>query len=303
MFDAGLKRALCEMLRRERRGAGHEAPLMANRLLGTVVLASLLGAPALAQTPPQQPASALPSAAQPSPSASAPQPGATATPVVAPIRTLQYTMMLIVGQTRENRNSGIGTGDSASGGSRSIASGGFEAKGTISVDVITTMQDGGLLVDATENATGRMFPKVRVSVFNDGRLTYDPKQQSNLSEEELSLLRWLARGFYSVDRATDPGTTWNVDASNGGVRSSEHYRVVSNTDGKVNLDYKMESTASGANGYTMTRLGNVLYDTRLTVPVQVNYRGETRVDRQGGADTTTSAVALNLTADSFAHKS
>ena len=83
------------------------------------------------------------------------------------------------------------------------------------------------------------------------------------------------------------------------MKSSEHYRVISNTDGKVNLDYTFESIASG---YAVTRLGNVVYDTRLTVPVQVNYRGELRTDRLGAADSTTSSVALSLTADSFARK-
>jgi hypothetical protein len=268
---------------------------MANRLLGTVVLTALLGSPALAQTSSPQPASST--TATPAPQS--PAPGATQAPIVAPIRTLQYTLSMIVGPTREGRNGAIGSaigGDPAGG--RSVGTG-YEAKGTISVDVLATTQDGGLLVDVSENASGRTFPKTRVSVFNDGRLTYDARQQPNVSDEELSLLRWLARGFYSADRATDPGTSWNVDANNSGVKSSEHYRVISNTDGKVNLDYKFESMA---NGYTVTRLGNVLYDTRLTVPVQVNYRGEMRTDRLGTADSTTSSVALNLTADSFARK-
>jgi hypothetical protein len=267
---------------------------MANRLLGTVMLAALLGAPALAQTPSQTPAPQ----ATPSPT---PSPAATLAPITAPIRTLQYSLSMIVGPMRESRSGGLGSSTSPDPSSvRTVAASGYEAKGSVFVDVLATTQDGGLLVDVSEIATGRSFPKARVSVSNDGRLGYDVKQQPNVSDEELALLRWLARGFYSADRATDPGTSWNVDANSGGVRSSERYRVLSNSDGKVNLDYKFESMASG---YSVTRLGNVVYDTRLTVPVQVNYRGEMRTDRLGAADTTSTSVALSLTADSFNRRS
>ncbi|HYZ16028.1 MAG TPA: hypothetical protein VE591_06485 [Candidatus Acidoferrum sp.] len=270
---------------------------MANRLLGTVMLAASLGAPALAQTPSQ------PASPQSSPIVQSPVPGAisTAPPVLTPIRTLQYSLAMIVGPARESRtNGGLGSATSPDPWTgRSVGASGYEAKGSVFVDVLATTQDGGLLVDVSETATGRAFPKARISVSSDGRLSYDAKEQPNVSDEELSLLRWLARGFYSADRATDPGTSWNVDANNGGVRSSERYRVISNSGGKVNLDYKFESMA---NGYTVTRLGNVLYDTRLTVPVQVNYRGEMRTDRLGAADTTSSSVALSLTADSFNRK-
>ncbi|HTJ27234.1 MAG TPA: hypothetical protein VMA36_13825 [Candidatus Limnocylindria bacterium] len=249
---------------------------MASRLLGSVVLAALLGAPALAQS--QQPSAA------PTPAATPTAPSAV--PSAAPIRTLQYTVAVTVSQTRESAGNGNG---------RTLTAGGYEAKGTISVDVLAATLDGGLLVDTTENAAGRMEPKTIVSIGGDGRLSYDAKQQAPLSDEQTALLRWLARTFYA-DRSTDPGTAWSVDLNSGPNKGVERYRVISNADGKVDLEYRLEANGSTPSTYTLTRSGTIVYDTKLTVPVQVSYRGDQH-DR-GGATTTTS-VAINLTADSF----
>jgi hypothetical protein len=265
------------MTRREAAAAGHEAVPMASRLLGSVVLAALLGAPALAQS---QSPSAAPIAV---PSPTAP----SAVPSTAPIRTLQYTVAVTVSQTRETSGSSSG---------RTLTSGGYEAKGTISVDVLAATLDGGLLVDTTENAAGRVQGKTIVSIGGDGRLSYDAKQQAPLTDEQTALLRWLSRTFYA-DRSTDPGTAWSVDLTAGATKGVERYRVISNDDGKVALEYRLEANGSTPSTYTVMRSGNIVYDTKLTVPVQVSYRGDQR-DR-GGAMTTTS-VAINLTADSFA---
>jgi hypothetical protein len=241
---------------------------MASRLLSSVVLAVSLCAPALAQT--QQPTAA------PTTAPLVPTPAASS----LPIRTLQYAVAVTVSQTRES--------------GRSVTAGGYEAKGTISVDVLAATLDGGLLVDTTENATGRTVPKTIVAIGGDGRLSYDAKQQAPLSDEESALLRWLARTFYA-DRSTDPGTAWSVDLNVGATRSVERYRVLSNSDGKVDLDYRLETNGTTPSSSTLTRSGTILYDTKLTVPVQVSYRDQ---HDRGGATTTTS-VAINLTADSF----
>jgi hypothetical protein len=193
-----------------------------------------------------------------------------------------------VSQTRETPGAGSG---------RTVTVGGYEAKGTISVDVLAATLDGGLLVGTAENTTGRVIPKMIVSIGGDGRLSYDPKLQPTLSDEEAALLHWLARTFYA-DRGTDPGTTWVVDLSTGQAKSVERYRVISNTDGKVNLEYRLDANGNTPATYTLTRFGNVVYDTKLTVPVQASYRGDQR-DRANAALTTTTAVAINLTADSF----
>jgi hypothetical protein len=284
MTKITLPRARDEATRREAPGAVHEALPMASRLLGSVVLAALLGAPALAQSQPPSTAPSTAPSVTPSPPATVP----SALPSTAPIRTLQYTVAVTVSQTRETPGAGNG---------RTVTVGGYEAKGTISVDVLAATLDGGLLVGTTENATGRVVPKMIVTIGGDGRLSYDPKLQPALSDEEVALLHWLARTFYA-DRGTDPGTTWVVDLSTGQAKSVERYRVISNTDGKVNLEYRMDANGNTPTTYTLTRFGNVVYDTKLTVPLQASYRGDQR-DRANAALTTTTAVAINLTADSF----
>ncbi len=214
-----------------------------------------------------------------------------------PLRTLNYDLQMSIGVVRSVQRDAIGTAGSTHGD----FAGGSESKGNITVDVIAVTADGGLVADVREIATNRSRPSVRVAITAAGALSYDPKQSDNVTEEEDTLLRWLARGFVTAaDRSA--GTTWTIDNSTRGTQAAEHYRVVSAEGPVLHLDYKAESKSSGLGGGDMTRAGTLVYDTKLTVPKSASYKDIAHRQQLGSYDTTEMGVQLKLTSDSLAKK-
>ena len=173
------------------------------------------------------------------------------------------------------------------------------AKGSIRVAVLGATDDAGLIVEVSETALQRSRPSVRVAVATDGAMSYDPKDAQNLTEEEVAVMRWLARGFYG-DRPTEPGTSWTVDQSVNGRTDIERYRVVAKDAQRVTLDYALEEQVSGMTGYNALREGSLLYDTAMIVPVKATFQSQARRQIGPAYDTTRTSVTVTLTADSFA---
>jgi hypothetical protein len=233
-----------------------------------------------------------------------------------PVRTLSFTVDVHVSELRatpgegiQGARPGVGVKGRIVGGSSGGATGNGErtlgatlkATGSIDVDVISITDDAGLVVDVSENALERMRPKVRIVVGPDGAVAYDPRNAPNLTEEEIAVVRWLARGFYG-DRPTAPGTTWTVDQSANGRVDVEHYRVVARDAHGVTLDYSLEEKVPGAAGYAATREGSLVYDPSLIVPVKATFQSASRRQVGGAYATTRTSVSLTLTADSFAKR-
>jgi hypothetical protein len=248
--------------------------------------------------------------------AAAPAP-ARAGDLLKPVRTLVYEVALTVGIVhrtpraapstlvtrgigRASRAQGIVQG--ASGGpTENVSRAGVETRGTIAVDVIAATGDGGLVADISETAPGRTHAKVRLAVSHDGSVVADPKFVNDVTEEEVSLARWLARGFYS-DHPREAGTLWTVDQSGNGVVAAEHYRVLSAANQRVTLAYALEQSDSAAS-FALTRQGSLVYDTGFIVPISATYEAQARRQLFEAVDETHTSVVLKLTADSFAKKS
>jgi hypothetical protein len=173
-----------------------------------------------------------------------------------------------------------------------------DVRGSISVAVLSATDDAGLIVEVAENADQRTRPKVKIALGPDGSLFYDPTNAANLTEEEVALVRWLARGFYG-DHPREPGTVWTVDQSTNGHVDVEHYRVLSRDRDRVTLNYALEEKAGGVTGYDATREGSLVYDTALVVPVKVTFQSSSRRQIGPTMNTTRSTITLTLTADSF----
>jgi hypothetical protein len=181
------------------------------------------------------------------------------------------------------------------------ATGALAAKGSIGVDVVGVMDDARLVIDVAETAVKRMRPKVRIEVAPDGVVFYDPKNAENLTDEELALVRWLARGFYG-DHPTEPGTAWTVDQSSNGYSDVEHYRVVARNAHHVTLEYTQEQKASGPTVFAGSRGGSLVYDTALVVPVRAKFQSESRRQIGAALETLRTSVTLTLMTDSFAKR-
>lgn len=229
-----------------------------------------------------------------------------------PVRTLTFDCSVSIADRREtpgdSRSSHVvmigrvSTGfieSTPTGSGESNVSATEDAKGSITVAVLSATNDAGLVVEVAENADARTRPKVKLAIGPDGTLFYDPSNAQNLTEEEIAVVRWMARGFYG-DHPRDTGTSWTVDQSGNGHVDVEHYRVVSHDRTRVTLDYALEEKAGGASGYDATRTGSLVYDTALVVPVKATFESSAR--RQIGATMSVvhSTITLTLTADSFA---
>ncbi|HEV3089016.1 MAG TPA: hypothetical protein VGX96_17525 [Candidatus Elarobacter sp.] len=246
--------------------------------------------------------------------AAAPLP-AGAVESVRPLRTVSFDFDLHVATVTETPGGGVSTGRGASvvvkgrivsrgasptrGSGESAVKRTFSAKGSIVVEVIQATEDSGLVVDVAENAIDRSRPKVRMAIGPDGLILFDPKNIASVTEEELAVARWMARGFYG-DRPTDPGTSWTNDQSSTGRTDLEHYKVVERDAHRVTLDYSLDEKVAGVSGYEATRAGSLVYDTALVVPLKASFQTESRRQVQGSYDVTHTTVALTLTADTFA---
>jgi hypothetical protein len=232
------------------------------------------------------------------------------------VRTLVYEVALTVGIVhrtpraapstlvtrgigRAARGQGVVPGGQANP-TENVSRAAVETRGTIAVDVIAATGDGGLVADVAETAPGRTRAKVRLAVSHDGSVASDPKSVNDVTEEEISLARWLARGFYS-DHPREAGAGWTVDQSGNGVVTAEHYRVLSAADQRVTLAYTLEQSDSKAS-FAMTRTGSLVYDTGVVVPISAAYEGQARRQMSEAVDETHTSVVLKLTADSFAKK-
>lgn len=232
-----------------------------------------------------------------------------------PLRTLSFDVDVHVSAKRETPGAGItaprpaiavkgrisGGGGGTSGSGERAVGASITAKGSIAIDVLSLTDDAGLVVEVSETAIERTRPKVRIVVAPDGAIAYDPKNAANLTEEEIALVRWLARGFYG-DRPTDPGTVWIVDQSANGRTDVERYRVVARDAQHVTLDYALEERAPGTSGYAAKREGSLVYDVALIVPLKATFQSEARRQIGETYQTTRTSVSLILTADSFAKR-
>jgi len=242
--------------------------------------------------------------------AAVPLPGRAADATV-PVRTLTYTVALsttgrfsiaggrLTDGSRPLRGEGgsamrpsLGDGDSHGGAS-------FATKGVIHIAVVQATGDAGLVVDVDETTTMFSRTRVRFGVNADGTLFFDPKDARNIGEEEIVLVRWLARGFYG-DRPTELGTAWAVDLSGNGRVDLERYRVLARDAARVTLAYSFEERSTSVTRPTGTREGSLVYDTALAVPVKATYDTDARREIGDTYETVRSAVVITLTNDSFA---
>ena len=227
-----------------------------------------------------------------------------------PLRTLTFEVDVHVAGVRVAPGEGASSGRSSAPSGQIIgarpngttpATGALAARGSIGVDVIAVTDDARLVIDVAETAVKRTRPKVRIEVAPDGMVFYDPKNAENLTEEELALVHWLARGFYG-DHPTEPGTAWTVDQSANGFTDVEHYRVVGRDAHHVTLEYSQEQKAVGTSLFAGSRGGSLVYDTARVVPVRATFQGESRRQIGAALETLRTSVTLTLATDSFAKR-
>ncbi len=214
-----------------------------------------------------------------------------------PLRHITFSYSVNHFVSTEVRSSGIGT--ASSGVSTQSASG--QDRGTIVVDVIAATQDGGLVVDVSQQQVEpvRQLPVVRIAVLGNGDLTFDPEKQ--ISNEEIVVARYLARGFVPAGELT-VGTGWKQSQHGANMSRDLAYRVTALPSSEV-LQFTVdgEEKVTGAGAYTQTLHGTGSYNVKRLVPEDLVVKSYLRVDR-ASATTADSQVHITLVSDSMKPK-
>jgi hypothetical protein len=171
--------------------------------------------------------------------------------------------------------------------------------GTLSVDVVAATADGGLVTDVSFTGKNEEQPKVRVAIFADGRLSYDPRQQLSLAATHV--LPLLARGLVA-QRAVDPGEEWRSSAP-APMQGTTTYRVTALRGEDATLAIDGIFSAPGPRGFSEHRQGTLVYATDRLCPLRYDV---TAISRHQPAPeqfvTRNERVTATLVSDSFAKR-
>ncbi|HZO93372.1 MAG TPA: hypothetical protein VFB22_06345 [Candidatus Baltobacteraceae bacterium] len=222
---------------------------------------------------------------------------APAPPPAAPMKSLRH---LVYSVTFGTRTKNVEHGSGWQNGGTMMGGGDAEVEnvrensdeGTLTVDVVAATGDGGLVVDAKFSGKQGDDHPVRVAIYSDGRIAYDPAKP--LSIEAARFLPMLARGLVA-DHDVAPGQAWQI----GPDAVAEHV-TVTKVDGDVaTLDLK--KTLAPSLGGQEIEEGTALYDTAKVCPRV--YDLVVRVRRPNGPDQEfqqTETLHARLVSDSFA---
>jgi len=130
--------------------------------------------------------------------------------------------------------------------------GSLSDKGTMTVNILAKQQDGGLIVNISENGQStRRAPSAACVVYGNTRVICDPNK--TVYTEEYTLLRFLGQNF--------------IDSSN--LDAHRHWQVVQNSPAQdITADYVLGPTTSSDVSVTETRKIRQATGGSLTTDVQ-----------------------------------
>ncbi len=165
--------------------------------------------------------------------------------------------------------------------------------GKLTVDVVAATADGGLVVDSQYAGKEGDERPVRVAIYSDGRITYDPAKPLGL--QAARFLPMLARGLIA-GHDVSVGQTWQIGAD----AEAAHFTVTKNEGdlATIEISKKLAPTL----GAEEVDEGTAVYDTAKLCPRL--YDLIVKMQRPNGADqelTETETLHARLVSDSFAH--
>ena len=233
--------------------------------------------------------------------ASASRPAA-ADPGPAPIRTLVYSVQVSETRRNEEHTSGFrsgGRGATTMGSARVDRQSSVSDEGTLTVNVIAATADGGLAVDAAFAGKNSNQPALRIAIFPNGRLAYDP--HAELSIATLRVLPLLARGL-TAERDVSPGVTWSTAVPNA-ASGTVAYRVDHVEGERATLAIQPHAVLPGPTGYVEDDVATALYATDRLCPI--SYHLDAQSHHQPGMDqyvTVSDRLHAQLVSDTFEKK-
>jgi hypothetical protein len=225
-----------------------------------------------------------------------------ATRSTTPLRTLTYDVAYSLQTYQDTHVSGLTGGQPhAMETGRAAVQRGFVSndRGTLQIEVVAAPADGTLVVDATYTGREAKQPAVRVVIFPDGTLSYDPQRQ--LAAQARQLLPLLARGLLA-ERDVSPGSSWTTPISKP-AQGATTYRVTKRDDTRATIVVAADITVAGPDGFEEHDDGTATYALDVLCPVSYDVRR--RLRRQitpERLESTDSRVTATLVSDSFAKK-
>ena len=227
---------------------------------------------------------------------------ASAADAPAPVkimRTLVYSVQYSAVTKNEEQTSGFsGAGGGVSMGHGSVArSSEVSDDGSLTVDVVGATPDLGLVVDASFTGKNSSQPPVRVAIFPDGRLSYDPSKP--LSVEATRILPLLARGLLN-GRPVEIGSTWKTEVG-APAKGATTYRILDVHGTQATIGIESDVKVPGPQGYDEQAQAKTTYATDRVCPVIVDLQARSRHSPSAEQYVTTSThVTASLVRDSFA---
>jgi hypothetical protein len=176
-------------------------------------------------------------------------------------------------------------------------SGALTDKGTMTVQVVGTEQDGGLVVNISEaGQQTRRAPPATCVVYGNTRVLCDPNK--TVYTEEYSLLRFLGGKFVDPGQL-DANKHWTATGLSGpGLAVSADYTINSNNNGQMQIGEKRTVKASGVGHLTTDVETKIGYDFNRSVPVSVDeYATQYTDGGLKGTSTTIYQTTLQLVSD------
>jgi hypothetical protein len=219
-----------------------------------------------------------------------------------PLRTIVYTVDYAYTLTRREQTSGFGgspTGESTSVGighgvvENSIPN---DEHGTLTVAIIVATSDGSLVADVSYAGTTEVQNTVRVAIFSDGRLSYNPK--TPLSYEARRILPLLARGFVN-DHTLALGTKWS-DELRPPAKGGTTYSVERIDGPRADIGIVTYVTMTGPGGFTEQTTGTTTYAVNVQAPLTLDLEVVThREESINETDNTRGHFEAKLVSDNF----
>ena len=212
-----------------------------------------------------------------------------------PLRTLVYDVTYDALQTQEEQTSGF----DAPGAPNIQQQFDVGDAGALTVDVVAATADGGLVVDTAFAGRNRKDAPMRVAIFRDGRLSWDPAK--DLAPAAIRLLPFLARGLVA-GREIAAGVSWVTPPPAPGTGTLT-YRITSLDRSIAHLDMHGLVNVPGTPAYDESANDATVYDVEHLMPISAEI--DVTVRRRLNPATTQSThihLVAKLASDTFAKR-
>lgn len=223
-------------------------------------------------------------------------------PAAKPIRTMLYSFTYGTTSDETALSSGISANGTHQGTSGINDYRGSSAdRGTITVVVNRVQPDLGLAVTISEKARKtRSAPPVHCFAYPHSVAVCPGNPKVN--EEEMTLLRFIGQNFIDPVQM-DAKQRWKTGMSSKSGSVKNHFSVFKQVGSVYTVSENRVVTVKGAQGYTASTTGKIVYDNARTAPLSIFEETIMRTTQGvGGYTTMNTQVQLKLTSDSMAKK-